>query len=255
MFTKKLPWPLPAVLVWLVAWCVFYILQTIGFGFSCAFVVSICLSIALSIAGSTWWRKGFIAFGFPVSALLLTSSVALADLHPWIWLIPLAVLLCIYPIRAWQDAPLFPTPTDTLKDLQHYAPLPARANIMDAGCGLGHGLKALRKAYPDAEITGIEWSWLLSLACRLRCPWATIQRGDIWQIDWLSFDMVYLFQRPESMPRAIHKAIRDLKPGAWMVSLEFEAQALISTTQIQTSSGKMLWLYQAPLKLKDPGDS
>ena len=254
MFNTKLTWPLPAVMVWIFAWCSFHGLQALGFGLNSAFVAAICLGIVLSIWGSTWWRKGFIALGFPVSALLLTSSAAMTDLPPWVWLIPLVILLSIYPIHAWKDAPLFPTPADTFMHLNKAAPLPAGAKLMDAGCGLGHGLIALKKAYPEAAITGIEWSRLLFLACRLRCPWATILRANIWQIDWSNFDLVYLFQRPESMPRASQKALKELKAGAWMISLEFEAQALISTTQIQTSSGKMLWLYQAPLKFKAPGD-
>ena len=36
--------------------------------------------------------------------------------------------------------------------------------------------------------------------------------------------MVYLFQRPESMQRAWDKARRDMRPGTWMVSLEFDVQ-------------------------------
>lgn len=250
----KLTWPLPAVLAWLAAWCVFYALKLLGLSLAGSFTVAICLSILFSALGSTWWRKGFIAFGFPLSFLLLTSSAGLTDLPAWAWLIPVVLLFCIYPMRAWKDAPLFPTPVDTLSQLNLHVQLPAGAKVMDAGCGLGHGLQALRKAYPQAELMGVEWSGLLYLVCQIRCRWAKIKRGDLWQSDWSTLQMVYLFQRPESMERAAIKALEELKPGAWMVSLEFEAEALISTTQLHTSSGKMLWLYKAPMKLKDSGD-
>ena len=58
--------------------------------------------------------------------------------------------------------------------------------------------------------------------------------------------MVYLFQRPESMPRAVAKARAELKPGAWLVSLEFMAQELQHQASVQTVEGKPVWLYQAP---------
>ena len=75
--------------------------------------------------------------------------------------------------------------------------------VLDAGCGLGHGLQALRHAYPKAQFYGIEWSATLRWLCALRLPWARISRGDIWLADWSGYQMVYLFQRPESMARAL----------------------------------------------------
>jgi trans-aconitate methyltransferase len=117
---------------------------------------------------------------------------------------------------------------------------------MDAGCGLGQGLAALHSAYPQAQLHGLEWSWPLRWLCALRCPWARVRQGDIWRADWSSYDLVYLFQRPESMARAAHKAQAQLRHGAWLVSLEFEATTLKPSAQYRTPSGKMLWIYQAP---------
>jgi SAM-dependent methyltransferase len=186
-----------------------------------------------------------IGLGFPLS-LLLTQS---ASLPAWVWLVPLLALLLIYPLNAWRDAPLFPTPRYALNDLAAQAPLAPSALILDAGCGLGDGLKALRSAYPAAQLTGIEWSWPLRALCALRCPWATVRQGDIWTADWSGFDMVYLFQRPESMPRAVAKANAELKPGAWLVSLEFEASALKSFARLDTVEGKPVWVYRVPFTL------
>jgi trans-aconitate methyltransferase len=149
-------------------------------------------------------------------------------------------------MNAWRDAPLFPTPADALRALEQHAPLAANARILDAGCGLGHGLYALRLAYPKAQLEGIEWSWPLRLLAAVRCPWASIRQGDIWKADWRDYDMVYLFQRPESMPRAVAKARAELKPGAWLVSLEFMAEELQHQASVQTVEGKPVWLYQAP---------
>lgn len=254
MLFRYFPWPVPAVFVWMFAWGTYYIALGLGLGLHSAFILSLSISLLMGICGVSWWRKVFIAGGFPVSFVIMASSDAVAHMPAWLWLIPLSLLLWIYPVRAWKDAPLFPTPQDALTDLNTKAPLPEGALVMDAGCGLGHGLFALRTAYPKAELIGVEWSWLLKFVCQLRCPWARIVRANIWDLSWSSFDMVYVFQRPESMHRASDKALQELKPGAWLVSLEFEAEVLVSSAQIQTSGGKMVWLYQVPLKLKNAGD-
>jgi hypothetical protein len=182
--------------------------------------------------------------GFPLSALV--SSGGLLDLPAWGWLIPLVVLLLIYPINAWRDAPLFPTALNALKDLPLHAPLREGAHVLDAGCGAGHGLQALRLAYPQAEMHGLEWSWPLRWVSALRCPWARVRQGDIWLADWSGYDMVYLFQRPESMTRAAIKAA-ELQEGAYMVSMDFEATHLLPNASFQAPNGKMVWIYRAPV--------
>jgi SAM-dependent methyltransferase len=204
------------------------------------------IGIAASLLGKTWWRRLMIGLGFPLS-LLLTQA---ASLPGWFWLLPLLALLLIYPLNAWRDAPLFPTPSNALNDLPGQVILKHNAMILDAGCGLGAGLKALHKVFPQAQLTGIESSLALRALCALRCPWARVRQGDIWKADWSNFDMVYLFQRPESMPRAIAKARTELKDGAWLVSLEFEALGLQALAVFNTVPGKPLWLYQVPLQDK-----
>ena len=66
-------------------------------------------------------------------------------------------------------------------------------------------------AYPQAQMCGIEFSWPLRFLAALRCPWAHIWQGDIWQEDWSDYDLVYLFQRPETMSRAVAKARPEIK--------------------------------------------
>jgi trans-aconitate methyltransferase len=135
-----------------------------------------------------------------------------------------------------------------LRDLPRRAPLREHAQVLDAGCGLGAGLRELRRAYPLARIDGIEWSRPLAALCALRCRFARVRRGDLWAADWSGCDLVYLFQRPESMARAAEKAGRELRAGAWLASLEFEAPALRPTARHQCPDGRMVWLYRAPFK-------
>ena len=237
-----LPWPLPAVLVWAAAWLLFA-----GLRGSVAPLAALGLACAVGVAGSLlaqgWWRRGLIALGFPLSAAL-GGAVALPA---WGWLLPLALLLLVYPLNAWRDAPLFPTPPGALHGLQDAAPLPAGAAVLDAGCGLGDGLKALRAAYPQARRHGLEWSGPLALLCRLRCPWARVRRGDLWAADWGGYDLVYVFQRPESMARVAAKARAEMAPGRWLVSLAFAVPGVCPSARLDSFAGHAVWIYQLPL--------
>ncbi len=250
---RRLPWPLPALLAWLSAWAVF--LLTVGFGLHpvVAALLAGLAGLAWSVSASTRWRQAFLVLGFPLSLALGTGMLGVAP--GWVWLLPLLVLVLLYPLNAWRDAPLFPTPAQALRELPGAAPLPEGALVLDAGCGLGHGLQALRQAYPQATLHGIEWSWPLRVLCALRCPWARVHQGDIWRADWSAYALVYLFQRPESMTRAAAQALAQLRPGAWLVSLEFEAPALRPQAVLRTSDGRPVWLYRAPFTPAKDGRS
>ncbi len=239
-----LRWPLPALLAWAGTWLIFILLLTPNLPVLAAVGVATAIGVLLSVLGGTLWRRLAIGAGFPLS-LLLSGAVALPA---WAWLAPFALILLVYPMNAWRDAPLFPTPAKALVDLPLHVKLKEGAAILDAGCGLGHGLAALHAAFPQAHCSGIEWSWPLRFAAALRCPWGSIRQGDMWAADWSAFNVVYLFQRPESMPRAVAKAAAQLKPGAWLVSLEFPAHELEPLAALQSVEGKPVWLYQAPFK-------
>lgn len=238
----RLPWPLPALLAWGGAWALFWALPRLGLAPWLALALASAFGLGLSLPAGSWWRRALIALGFPVSLALSGLAVVPA----WAWLLPLLLLLLLYPLSAWRDAPLFPTPAQALRELAAHAPLPAGALVLDAGCGLGDGLKALRAAYPQAQLHGLEGSWPLRVLSALRCPWARIRQGDIWRADWRAYALVYLFQRPESMARAVAKARLELQPGAWLVSLEFEAPALLPQARLRCPDGRTVWLYRTP---------
>jgi len=266
-----LRWPLPALLTWALAWALAYALRAAG---APSWAALLCPTALGAIAAmwprlaATPWRRVFIAGGFPLSVLALGQG---AGLPAWLWLAPLALLLLAYPLRAWRDAPVFPTPRGAVDQLPRHAPLPgagrdgpaqadARPRILDAGCGMGDALIALHAAYPQARIHGIEWSWLWRMVAALRCPWATVTRGDMWAQDWAGFDLVYLFQRPESMARAFAKACTEMPPGSWLVSLEFEArdaqgQPVPPHASIALPGARSVWVYRMPsLRTRGSGD-
>ena len=236
-----LTWPLPAFFAWAASWMVFKSLLPIAAPWLALLLGTLVGTIA-SLCGDRWWRRGMIAAGFPLSL----GMVGAVGLPAWAWLLPLLLLLLVYPLNAWRDAPVFPTPAAALESLPVHVSLEDGSWVLDAGCGLGDGLQALRRAYPHVRLHGLEWSWPLRLICAWRCPWAKVRRADIWETDWGAYRMVYLFQRPESMTRAALKAEGEMSEGGWLVSLDFPV-ADAQPVATGEAAGHQWYAYQLPL--------
>ena len=74
-----------------------------------------------------------------------------------------------------------------------------------------------------------------------------MRRADIWLADWSGYQLVYLFQRPESMGRAAVKAATEMQPGSWLVSLDFKLPGVEATACLEGNSRHKVWIYAMPL--------
>lgn len=207
-----------ALLAWGAAWLVMMFGGQHGWPITLTVVIALAIPAFAAVVVNGRMRQALLVLGFPASAVAWDGASALPG---WAWLLALAFLAWVYPLRAWRDAPLFPTPRAALIGLCGRLPLPRNPRMLDAGCGVGDGLLALRTTWPHASVEGVEWSAPLAWLTRLRVRGATVRRGDMWRDDWSRFDLVYVFQRPESMPHVWAKAQREMREGAWLVSLEF----------------------------------
>jgi len=234
---RRLPWPLPALLAWALAWsaCIGAGGASSAWGFGAG--VGLGFALAMLVAGNG--RRLWVAAGFPLSAMALGAAVP-----AWGWAAAAVAGLAAYPLSAWRDAPFFPTRAGALAALPEVVRLEPGARVLDAGCGLGHGLAALRDAFPQARVEGVERSWLLALAARWRCSFALVRRGDMWASGWGGCSLVYLFQRPESMARAMAKARSEMAAGAWLVSLEFEVPGATPHARLAAPTGQPVWVYR-----------
>ena len=53
------------------------------------------------------------------------------------------------------------------------------------------------------------------------------------------------------MARAAAKAAHELRPGAWLASLEFEIATLQPQLVLESGDGRRVWLYRAPFRRRD----
>lgn len=250
-----LRWPLPALLAWGAGWLLLHAVPPGPLpGWSILLLAwTPSLALALWVAGP--WKRLMAVVGLPLALWLHQGATSWPS---WVWLLPVAAILASYPLSAWRDAPLFPTPADALVGLAPALDLPARPRVLDAGSGLGHGLSALRRAFPQARLEGVERSMLLVLLARLRVePGAHLRCGDMWSTDWSLHDLVYLFQRPESMAGAWRKACAEMRAGSWLVSLEFAIPDIDAEHVVETSGSRQrrVYAYRIPDRGSDPAQS
>lgn len=236
-----LRWPLSALLSWLLAWGAVWFSSRWGWAGWGALAVGLVVAALLAALQRARWRRAIVALGFPVSALALGLP---AEWPAWLWALPLLLVWAVYPRRAWRDAPVFPTPAGSLEPLAKHVPLAPGSRVLDAGSGAGDGLRELCRALPGTTVEGIESSLVLRLVSRLRARNARVHAGDMWALDWGPYQLVYLFQRPESMAPAWQKAQAQMAPGSWLVSLDFSIPDVRPQAHWQISTGQTVWVYR-----------
>lgn len=239
-----LPWPLPAVLCWAAGLGAWWLALAAGLVPWVAGLAGLLVSGLPALLCRGPWRRLMAAAGFPLA--LLAWPGAAGALPALAWGVAAGLLLLLYPLGAWRDAPWFPTPQGALAGLAQACAAHPPLAVLDAGCGLGHGLRALHQQFPTARVHGVEHSRVLRWLAAWRCPWAQVEQGDLWAGNWAGYGLVYLFQRPESMCRAYDKALRELPPGAWLASLEFEVPGVVATHRLPGAQGRPVWLYLTP---------
>ena len=68
----------------------------------------------------------------------------------------------------------------------------------------------------------------------------------------MALDIAFIAVLIRIMGGAAKKALQQLQPGAWLVSLEFEAPALRPHAALSAPDGRPVWLYQAPFHTTEP---
>lgn len=226
----RLAWPAHALLAWGAAWGLLLVGRSHGGPMAAWVIAALLVPMFVAFFVNGMMRRAWTVLGFPISAWIAQGA---GTMPAWGWLVPLMLLGVLYPARAWRDAPFFPTRRDALRSLGARLSLPAVPRILDAGCGAGDGLLALREAWPQARLDGIEWSPPLAWLTRLRCGFAQVHRGDMWAHDWSTYDLVYVFQRPESMDAAWSKACKEMRNGAWLLSTEFKVPGVAPALSLE----------------------
>jgi hypothetical protein len=172
---------------------------------------------------ASWWR--LIQFLFPLAVL---TTLAL-HLPSWVFLLAFLLLLGLYWSTFRTQVPYYPSQAAVWDAVRQLLPpeQPGRAlNLIDIGSGLGGAVLYWSRLRPDARCSGIElapFPWLTSwLRARLSGSAARFILGDYEKLDFSQYDLVFAYLSPAPMAALWRKAQAELKPGAVLVSLEFD---------------------------------
>jgi len=179
--------------------------------------------ITVKLGMAPWWR--LIQFLFPLAVL---TALAL-HLPSWLFLAAFLLLLGLYWSTFRTQVPYYPSQAAVWDAVRQLLPpeQPGRVlKLIDIGSGLGGAVLYWSRLRPDARCSGIELAplpWLYSwLRAKLGGSQARFILGDYEKLDFSQYELVFAYLSPAPMPALWRKAKAELKPGAVLVSLEFD---------------------------------
>ena len=183
---------------------------------------------------------------FSIAALVIVSAVALSLL--------IFQILTGVPPQSSSRAEA----ADVITLLKQ-AGLPEQAVVYELGSGWGSLVIELARAFPQAEIRGIEMSPVPYWIARIRThnlPNVRLRRGNYFKCDLTDAQAVTCYLMIESMPKLAEFMDRMLTPGTPVVSLSFWFRGR-KATATRASSGPLgaTALYHWPARLDSPEKS
>lgn len=202
----------------------------------------------LAVAGATGWHaplmltaivQGLLAAGVgrvlglsiwwvPINLAFVPGLIAVQthSMPPWLLLAGFLVLLLLNWNALTERVPLYLTgPAAEARLIEHLKGMPVDGlRFIDLGCGLGGTLARLARRFPDGQFSGVETSPLTFALAWLRClprRNCRIRPISLWRVDLGGYDLVYCFLSPAPMPGLRDKALREMRPGAWLISNSF----------------------------------
>ena len=158
----------------------------------------------------------------------------------------LLVLAGMVILPIFFGAPWHPLMPGTIRRILRFAEVQPGETVCDLGCGEGRVLITAAKEF-SARAIGVEIDPLKILLARLLRKIngvddrVNIVRGNLFDFDPGSADVLYLYLTHQAMDKLFPKILKKLKPSVRIVSYRF---CLRGMTPERVSEDKTLFLYQ-----------
>ncbi len=166
----------------------------------------------------------------------------------------ITVLLVIFIVLsiflAWFSlAPWVPTNKKDLERVNKISNLKSGQTFLEMGCGNGRICTYIAKNNPEAEVIGIELSYLFYFFAKIREIFfgpdnLKIIFGNVLNYDVSNIDVLYIFALPESMNKQIKQKIsKEMKQDARLVSYIFSIKEWQGETIKHKETPKFSTIY------------
>ena len=166
---------------------------------------------------------------------------------PTIAFLLIFLILATFAYAGVSGAPWVPTWKSDVDRFIGIADILPGQVMVDLGCGDGRLVFAAARVGADAR--GYEISLLPYLLARLRAPFArgkgraSIFFRDLWKTDLRDVDVVYFFLMPDKIDRLKEKLMRELKPGAKVISYVWPIKGWNADRELIEEGHTSLYLY------------
>jgi hypothetical protein len=197
------------------------------------------------LRSASWWMLIHIFF---MPCVVVAAG---SHLPPSVYLTGFALLILVYWSSFRTQVPLFLSNKLTVHRLTAWLPDKQALTVLDIGSGTGSLVQRLARLRPDWQVHGIETApapyWLSRHLCRKQAN-THLSRGDFWLGSLRDFDVVYAFLSPVPMPALWAKALREMRPGSWLISNSFEIAHATPERVVTVGDkrGTHLYCYRIP---------
>jgi len=204
-----------------------------------------------ALAAAISWKVGLARWWLPIQLLFPVALLAGLAWHvpPWLAAAAFLVLLGWYWSTYRTQVPYYPSNPAVWRAVLAQMPQGRALRVIDIGSGLGGFALHLAAARPESDVAGIELAPLPWLVSRLRAAAsgsrARFIRGDYEQLNFADYDVVFAYLSPAAMPALWRKAQREMRPGSFLASYEFEIPAAAGVKTILTTEGGPLLYIRA----------
>ena len=173
------------------------------------------------------------------------------EIPPGIYLAGFIALSLVYWSSFRTQVPLFLSNRATGYRLAAWIPAYGDIRLLDLGSGTGCLVAQLCELRPDWRITGIESApapyWWSRWSTR-DLAGANLIRDDFWRHSLQTYDVVYAFLSPVPMSALWRKALKEMRPGTWLVSNSFAIDGVQESALLGVGDrrGTQLYCYQIP---------
>ena len=179
---------------------------------------SLVVILSLFLRLPPWWLVIQAAF---VPAIVLTLNQGTTATA---YLVAFALFWLIFRDNTTERVPLYLSSDRCWQAVGDCLPGDRPIRLLDAGCGLGGGIRTLARRYPESLFEGIESAplpWLYAWFMARNLPNCRVRLGNYREIHFRDFDVVYAFLSPQPMPGLWCKVRREMRPGSLFISNSF----------------------------------